>query len=479
MSRFAESLGTIRGLLDRLDHEFAGGSADDLRAMSDDELLDSAHLAHEIARRVELFTARCAAEVARRSQPSLGDSSLAAKRGHLNATGLLREITRTGYQDAARRIRVGKLISADGENSGVLALEPLADAVASGFLGIEAADHVIRALAPLTTVASTDELRSATATLITEVADLNADEVGKAARSVRDTLGRSGVADRESRLRSLRSLRRSPVQDGMRRVSLLLDPESDSVLSGALDAVLSPRLGGPRFTDAEQHSRAARIRDDDRSTEQLALDVLVDLVRIGVECDDGTVLGSVKPAVRVTVSLHDLTAGLDELGRPLAVDDSGVAWLEGHDEPVSVSTARRFLCEQGALPIILSGSGEPLDLGRSRRLFTSSQRVALANRDGGCRWPGCDRPPSWCEAHHINPFKRSRPGHENGRTNLDEGLLLCRRHHMLLHNHGWWIERAGRDGPFQLIPPPSVDAAQRPRSMPSKVPGWLTARRTA
>ncbi|MCU1575483.1 MAG: endonuclease, partial [Leifsonia sp.] len=312
-----------------------------------------------------------------------------------------------------------------------------------------------------------DVLRQATSTLATEGATCNVDELAAMARGVRDTLDRVGVADRERHLRAQRSLRKSAVVDGLRRVTLVLDPESDAILTGAIEAAMSPRLGGPRFVDPADQDRAAGLVEDPRTNEQMALDVLVDLVRIGVDRDDGAILGSSKPALRVTISLDDLTRAVDAFGQQHPGTDTGVAWLEGSSEPFSAATARRILCDRGVLPIVLGGASEPLDLGRTRRLFTGAQRVALANRDGGCRWPECDRPPSWCEAHHINPYSTG------GTTNLTNGVLLCRRHHLLLHNHGWRIEHAPNPDQLQLIPPASVDPTHKPRPMPTKLPPWL------
>lgn len=114
-------------------------------------------------------------------------------------------------------------------------------------------------------------------------------------------------------------------------------------------------------------------------------------------------------------------------------------------------------CESGTLPCRLDTAGNPLDVGREQRLFTPRQRIALAVRDGGCRWRGCDRPASYCEAHHIDPYS------EGGRTDIDRGILLCRFHHMQLHNGGWRITRDGR-GDFLLHPPggssPGLQAPQ-------------------
>jgi hypothetical protein len=81
----------------------------------------------------------------------------------------------------------------------------------------------------------------------------------------------------------------------------------------------------------------------------------------------------------------------------------GTAALPSGDE-VSVSEARRLACSAGVVPAVLGGASVPLDLGRSARLFDRRQRLALTLRDGGCVFPGCDRPPGWCEAHHVNPW---------------------------------------------------------------------------
>ena len=113
--------------------------------------------------------------------------------------------------------------------------------------------------------------------------------------------------------------------------------------------------------------------------------------------------------------------------------------------------------------MVFDEHGHPLDVGREQRLFTPRQRIALAERDGGCRWTGCDRPPSWCEAHHIQHWAR-----DGGRTDVADGILLCKHHHLLLHDHHWEIERRGADrDEYWLIPPPD-HPDQSPRRLESK-----------
>ena len=126
--------------------------------------------------------------------------------------------------------------------------------------------------------------------------------------------------------------------------------------------------------------------------------------------------------------------------------------------------AQQRVCDTGETTCITDRRGNPLYLGREQRLFSPRQRLALAIRDGGCRWPGCDRPPSYCEAHHIDHYDR-----DEGRTDIDRGILLCRFHHMHLHHHGWHITRTRLED-FTLHPP-EENRSPCPRSCTSDTPG--------
>ena len=79
----------------------------------------------------------------------------------------------------------------------------------------------------------------------------------------------------------------------------------------------------------------------------------------------------------------------------------------------------------------MGGNGQVLDLGRTNRTVSPAQRKALIVRDGGCIFPGCDRPASWCDAHHIIHWLDSGP------TDLWNLCLLCSAHHHIVHDGGW------------------------------------------
>jgi len=237
----------------------------------------------------------------------------------------------------------------------------------------------------------------------------------------------------------------------MTRLTGLLDPESAALVVDAVDSVTSPRRGGPRFVDAEAAARADAVMLDPRSTEQLALDALVQMVRIACAADDGRVFGVREPSVRVHVSLDDLDRR------------AGIAHIEGQSAAVSVATAERIGCADGLVPILFDGAGRALKLGRTQRFFSHHQRTVLAAIWGGCAHPDCDRPPSWTEAHHIDEWRA-----DHGSTDVDDGVLLCRHHHLMVHNNGWKVQRVARE--YRLLPPPGDSLRREPIPLTPKNP---------
>ncbi|WP_395310677.1 HNH endonuclease signature motif containing protein [Mycobacterium sp. AMU20-3851] len=125
----------------------------------------------------------------------------------------------------------------------------------------------------------------------------------------------------------------------------------------------------------------------------------------------------------------------------------------GFGGPVSAATADLIACDSTLTSVIVDHTGVPLGVGRSERLFTPAIRKALGVRDGGCAHPGCGRPVSWCDAHHIQPWSHG------GTTSLDNGVLLCRLHHTLIH-HGGWQVYLGRDRHPWFIPPRKPGASE-------------------
>lgn len=398
--------------------------------LNDVDLLDAQRSLAEIRRRVDAASAVVAGEIGTRSRPELGHGGLAQRLGARTPEILIQQQTGVSKQDARDLARVGALLA-----------ELVAGAVADGSSSVAAADVIRTGLGAPDDHVGADELGAAAAQLLGEARDLTLERLAARARQLRSELDLDGVADREALLRSRRYLHLTPQADGMTRLSGLLDPESAAAVVATFDAATSPRRGGPRFVDEHEAARAERLVADERTTEQIALDVFVELVRLGTLADDGALLGCSTPTVRILVTTRELDAG------------RGAGYLEGQRDPVSLDTVRRRACAEGAIPILFDGR-QPIDLGRTERLFTARQKTAIAARDGGCIFPGCERPPSWTEAHHIDEWQHG------GRTDVRDGVLLCRHHHLLLHNNGWMCRRV--HDAYEFVPPASLDPGRVP-----------------
>ncbi len=107
------------------------------------------------------------------------------------------------------------------------------------------------------------------------------------------------------------------------------------------------------------------------------------------------------------------------------------AVCDHHGEAVDPTTAAVLACDAFMRPILTDADGTPLFAGRGVRYATLTQRRALLARDGGCVFPGCDAPASWCDAHHVIPWD------DGARSDLSNLALLCRRHHGLAHSRDW------------------------------------------
>ncbi len=461
-----EHLATVVAELER-----APIAASDLAVLGDDDLLSLTDLGAHARRLVDARTALIAGELARRSRPELAHEGLAQRLGHRTVEELVRVTTGESRRDAVTAVNAGRLLVAFESPTHESAsaphtpsyLEPAISAVRAGTLSAAALDAVRSALGEPTERISADDLLGACEQLVESASLLDVDRLHRLARSLRETLDAEVIADREREQREARSFRLFTQPDGMTRATWVLDPESAAQVRELVDRAISPKRRTVQFTDPAEVEKAARIAEDDRTPEQYASDALLHLLVAGADADSSMMLGTGAPSVRVLVTARDLTRGQGSGSLEAAVG-------QPDGTVVALPTVQRLLCGGIQTPILISSTGQPLDVGRSQRLFTTRQRMALAARDGGCRWPGCERPPSWCEAHHIDEWQR-----DHGRTDVDAGILLCRHHHLLLHDQDWRIVRTSEPPGFELVAPESIDAARRPRPLPSRSREWQRA----
>ena len=123
--------------------------------------------------------------------------------------------------------------------------------------------------------------------------------------------------------------------------------------------------------------------------------------------------------------------------------------------PLTVRSTRRLACDCVRTTIVLDEDGCPVDLGRTTRVVSKRLRKVVAARDHGCAFPGCGRPESWCDAHHVHHWV------DGGPTDLDNLVLLCRFHHRLMHHTDWDVVM-GTDRHPWFIPPAGIDPRRQP-----------------
>ena len=414
-----------------------------------------------------------AGEIAHRSAPELGLQGLAQRSGHRTPTQFMVATNGVTGREAVIAVRVGTLAreaatagQVDRATGEVAVpsqpwLAPVAAALAARALSVEGAEAIRAGLGEPTTAVPADALRTAASRLCRDGAALPPDRLFRAAREARDELDVDGVKLREAERRARRSLTFTTLPDGMARLVWVMDPETAVTVKDVFDRLTSPKRGGVRFVADTERTKSASILEDTRTVAQLASDGFEQLLRAGADSDGSRLLGSGAPVVRVTTTRTAFATG------------RGLGRLDGQSDPVSILTVQRLTCTGATEEVTFDEAGRALDVGREQRTFTRRQREALAVRDGGCMMPDCERPPSWCEAHHIRFWVR-----DHGPTNTADGILLCKHHHLLAHNNGWEIRR-DTDHAYWLIPPPERDFSQVPIPLKSKSPALRDLAREA
>ena len=471
-----------------------GGSSAEFAGLSDAEVLAARGPIADLLRLSSTAAALLAGTIAERSRPQLGQSGMAARHGFGTPTLMVQHATGLSRIEAGRLLAVGVLMR-DTETAERQAAEPrpamppvqvtssvpgiplapavppqvppvvvpwqapIVHAVAAGTFSPGVGDALLRGLGTLDQAVTAEKLAAALRVVVV-AAGMNTEQAFKRARRVRDDLDAAGILAREKQARDDTTWSLWRRADGMVTLHALLPPEQGETWLATYDALTSPRRGGVRFVDPERAVWAQSVKDDPRTLDQIAADSFTQLLKLGADADPNTLFGGRRPVVRVIVTERDRPVTAPAT---LPAPTASFGYLEGNPAPVSGETISRHLCDTGYLGILFDQAGQPLNVGRDQRLFTADQRQGLAVRDGGCRWPGCEQPPSWTEAHHIENWRA-----DQGLSNIDQAMLLCAPHHLLLHNRHWKILL--RDGLYWLQPPIDIDSDQTLIALSSKNP---------
>lgn len=292
-----------------------------------------------------------------------------------------------------------------------------------------------------------------------------------------DQLQPETAAGAETAAHQRRRLYLSPLPDGW-DLRGFLGCEQGTALQAVLNAEMGRDFrnrgqagGGSNNGNDEPGADGSRSPADTGAGVSLApapqrrADALLRIAGIAAAAGDLPRAGGLRPVVAVTVPLHRLEApgradggaaagpcsgpghpppGAEHLTRsgltgqnqlPYFGASAQISAPDGTGQAlISAGVARRITCDSRVYRILLSPDGLPLDVGRTTRTIPHRIRAALALRDGGCVYPGCDKPPGWCEGHHATHWAAGGP------TSLNNLALLCDHHHRVIHDHDLTIK---------------------------------------
>jgi len=183
-----------------------------------------------------------------------------------------------------------------------------------------------------------------------------------------------------------------------------IDPESGAML----EALLSPLAKPTSATDT-------------RTTPERQGDAFVEIIDMASASEDLPEEGGERPHLALTMSMEDFLA------------QQGTADVDGMG-PLNAASVWRLACDSKVMRAVLGANSEVLDIGRATRTIPNAIRRALIIRDGACAFPGCGRRPRQCHAHHVVAWAAGGP------TSLDNLVLVCGRHHRLLHHSHWTVK---------------------------------------
>jgi hypothetical protein len=344
--------------------------------------------------------------------------------------------------EAAARVRaaaaVGPRTSTDNEQLEAV-LPNLAAAQREGAVSPEQAQIVERAMQKLTGAElNPDQVAAAEQQLAKHAQELGPKDLRLVADRIVDTVdpGRPEPIDDQLQ-QDRRHLELKQRRDGMWR----LEGKLTNTVGAQLHAVLDP-LTRPRSTTIEIDGKVQEVPDP-RHCGQRLHDGFEDACGRLLRLADRPATGGTPASVIVTVQVEDLLA------------KAGIAETTDGTQLTSKQLLR-IADEAEIWPTIIDRHGVPLALGRTRRIASRGQSMALIAREGGCSFPGCDHPPRWCDRHHVIDWI------DGGPTNLDNLTLLCRYHHTHFLQNGWAC-RINADGLPEWIPPRWIDPEQRPQ----------------
>ena len=360
---------------------------------------------------------------------------MAGLRSCSSTHALLRQALNISNADAIGRVKAARQIL-NRETLTSDELPPLlpvrAHAVDNGKLGAEHIRTIVETMDKIPAAAPAAAIAACEKALVETGVACDPNFLERAATRILERVDPDGdLDDRTADARMGLDFGGRNIRTGLTPLKGHLDDHGVEVVKKALDALAAP-------LPASDGSPDSRTPSNRRAS------ALIAALRGYLDAGTGPSQGGEKPHLTVILSWDVITGMISNAGY-----DTG-----GHLTPAQ---ARRLLCDAQVIPAVLGINGEVLDVGRNSRTFPQAVRRAIAARDRGCVWDGCDRPPDWCDAHHVKFWTR-----HFGSTSYPNGVLLCPYHHAEIHKEAWTIRMAPAGIP-ELIPPKWIDPAQKPR----------------
>jgi len=329
--------------------------------------------------------------------------------GALSVTAWLKWKCKLSGSGAAERVEIGKQ------------LERLPKTEAAFVRGDVGYQHVA-VMARTAETLGAAAVRSEEGTLLKAAQSMDPGQFTTVAKNFEHRVDPAGALAETNRAYERRYLHIGEPQGGIVRIDGLLDAEGGATVRAGLAGLMKP------------------IKDDRRTFGQRCADALVECCRQGSGKRDSS---GPRPQLIIRATL-DTLAG---------VSGAAAGELEGGGT-VPAETVQRHACDS-ALVRLTSHNELDQELNQASRTLPSSTRRALEARDRHCVWPGCGRPLSWCDGHHLVWWTRG------GETSLPNLALLCRPHHRMVHEGGWSLQR--QRNAWQAAPSSEIPAKHAPR----------------
>lgn len=375
----------------------------------DNELSDLVERTHRLLGRIRALHLAAVAE--------FDERGIAEATGALNTRAWLRHRLNETHAAAGATVKMAGVCSQKSAHA------PVGQCLAAGTVGWDQARVIVQALEKLPESTGLEQREFGRDLLLQHAAELNADDLRTLGRALHEAADPDGKLKDDDAVERVRGAHYRDHHDGTHSLTWRDSVENLALAKAAIGALDTPKPqeNGSPDSRAGHHRRA---------------DALVEIFTGLLGRGDLPAARGERPHLHLTVGLAALKGAIGAAKAALATGSA-----------LTPEAVRRLACDAEITPIVLDPAGMPLSVGRKYRSVTAAIWAALLARDTGCAFPACTAPASHCRGHHIRHWA------DGGDTSLQNTVLVCEPHHVMVHHRGWQV-RIAEDGLPEFIPPP-------------------------